>query len=509
MNKLTGLFIVLLIVFVGGIFAYQTYSEFRIDVPERHYAILIRKTGLDLENNQEVAPTADHKGLQLEIKNEGRYTANPYVYDWRVYPMIQIPENKMGVRVRLYGDDLPYANYVAMTDTQKGIVKEVLRPGRYAINAVIRGEEDKRPKDYVEIIELYEPIVIPAGFRGVLTNLAGPLPETPNTLLSPEGFRGVQEKALEPGTYYLNPYMYQINIVDCRSQRYNLGGSTGKEMGFPSKDGFWITLDGIVEFRVNPDKVAEFYVVYNDVANGDEIDEEIVQKIIMPNARSFCRLHGSNSSGRDFIGGETRGGFQTAFQDALRAQCKGQHIEIVQALVTKIIPPEAIADPVRRREVAHQRKSQFIQEELQQKQEALLATEKALVLQKQQLVQAQQEVNSLTTKAEQDQEVAVTLANQRLEVAKEKLEAAKDEAASITAAKRAEAAIINFQNEADAAGWKKAVEAFNNDGNAYAQYVMHQKLAPSFRSIMSNTADSPLMKIFENFNNKNTPKVVK
>lgn len=509
MNKLTGLVVVALVVFIGGFFAYQTYSEFRIDVPERHYAILIRKTGLDLENNQEVAPTPDHKGIQLEIKNEGRYTANPYVYDWRIYPMIEIPGNKMGVRVRLYGDDLPYADFVAVSDNQKGIVKEVLRPGRYALNAVIRGEENKRPADFVEIIELYDPVVIPAGFRGVLTNLAGPMPENTNTLLSPEGFRGVQEKALEPGTYYLNPYMYQINIVDCRSQRYNLGGASGKEMGFPSKDGFWVSLDGIVEFRVNPDKVAEFYVVYNDTDNGDAVDTEIVQKIIMPNARSFCRLHGSNSSGRDFIGGETRGGFQTAFQEALRSQCKGQYIEIVQALVTRIVPPEAIADPVRRREVAHQRKGQFIQEELQQKQEALLATENALVLQKQQLVAAQQEVVTVTTKAEQDQEVAITLANQKLAVAKEKLEAAKDEAAAILAAKTAEASIINFENEAEAAGWKKAVAAFNGDGNAYAQYVMHQKLAPAFRSIMSNTSDSPLMKIFENFNNKNTPKVVK
>ena len=48
------------------------------------------------------------------------------------------------------------------------------------------------------------------------------------------------------------------------------------------------------------------------------------------------------------------------------------------------------------------------------------------------------------------------------------------------------------------AGWKKAVEALGNDGEAYARYVLYQKLAPGYRAIMTNTADSPLMEVFQN-----------
>jgi len=40
------------------------------------------------------------------------------------------------------------------------------------------------------------------------------------------------------------------------------------------------------------------------------------------------------------------------------------------------------------------------------------------------------------------------------------------------------------------------VEAFHGDGNAVARYVLYQKLAPGFRKIMTNTADSPRMEIF-------------
>ena len=485
---------------VLGLILFISYLMFRVDVPERQMAIFINKTGLDVENGDEFAPTPDHKGVQLEIKTEGRYSINPYAQEARVYPMVEVPENKLGVRVRLYGDDLPYGHFVATTDKQKGVVKEILNPGRYAINAMVKGKESDRPyKDYVEIVELYDPVTIPAGYRGIVTNLAGPMPEKPNDVLAPKGFRGVQEETLEPGTYYLNPYMYTVYALDCRSHRFNL--AEGKDMGFPSKDGFWVFLDGIIEFRVQPDKAAWFYVLYNEDRNGTRIDEEIINKIILPNARSFCRTKGSNSSGREFIGGETRTNFQNAFEASMIQACGAQGIDIMQALITRIIPPEAIADPVRKREVAHQQEQQYKQETLQQQQEALLAVEKALVEQKKQLVAAEQENAKVTTAADQQQQVDVTLANQRMEVAQRNLDAAKDQAAAITSAKKAEAAVITFENEAAAAGWKKSIEALGGDGEELARYVLYQKLAPAYRSMQVNTADSPLMRIFENFRN--------
>ena len=95
--------------------------------------------------------------------------------------------------------------------------------------------------------------------------------------------------------------------------------------------------------------------------------------------------------------------------------------------------------------------------------------------------------------------VALAEAYRDKEVAEKKLEAARDQAEAMLAKAAAEAAVIGFANEADAAGWKKAVEALGNDGEAYARYVLYQKLAPGYRSIMVNTADSPLMEIFRTF----------
>ncbi|MEZ6128131.1 MAG: SPFH domain-containing protein [Planctomycetaceae bacterium] len=471
------------------------YSSFRIDVGSGEIAVLTHKVGLDLTNGQEVAPSAEHKGIQKDVLTEGRYFYNPYSWSWRVVKQTEIVSGEMGVMISLTGDDLGYGEYLAKLDsdgnaTTKGIMPGVLNPGRYPINP------------HLYSVEVHKPVTIPAGFKGVITNLAAPLAEEPNRLLVDAGERGVQEETLEPGTHYLSPYVYRVDLVDCRSQRFNLGEEG--DMGFPSKDGFWVSLDGIIEFRVNPEKAAEVYVLFNQSENGPAIDEEIVRTVIMPNARSFCRLQGSSSSGRDFIQGQTRTEFQQSFEISMREACEPLGIEIIQALITRIRPPEQIATPVRQREIAKQEELQYKQQTLQQESEQKLAIGKAMVEQKQALVAASQMVVQITTQALQEQEVALTKANEELAVSQLKLDASIDEAAALEARGKAAADVVRFDNEAEAAGWKKAVEAFSGDGQSYAQYVMFQKLSSSYRRIMVNTADSPIMNIFEAFN-KATP----
>lgn len=507
---IVGLFLAGLFFVIGG---YIIYTQFRIDVPAKHFAVLTRKTGIDLTNDQEISPDATlkkavHKGLQREVLPEGRYFYNCYHWNWKIYPMVEIPADSMGVRIRLYGEDLPPGDFMSTSEKHKGIIQEVLKPGRYAINALVIDRITKKPigpprykSDYIEIIELWEPKVIPAGYKGIVTNLAGPMPKDPNKLLVEADHRGPQQTTLDEGTYYLNPYTIRINAIDTRSLRFDL--SQGGVMMFPSKDGFPITLDGVIEFRVIPETAAQTYVTYNDVSNDEltstEIADEIINKVIMPNARAFCRLRGSNTSAREFIGGETRAAFQKEFQTKITETCKEQGIEIVQALITTIKPPEAIAEPLRDRELAVQKKGQYKQETLQKDQEAVLATETALIEQKKELINAEREIIKQITLAKQEQGVALEEAERDKEVAQEELEAAKDKALAILAKTRAEAAVIGFENVADAAGWKRTVEAFGGDGSSFGRYVLYQKLAPGFKKIMTNTADSPLMKVFDNF----------
>jgi hypothetical protein len=475
------------------------YDECRIDVPNKHMAILTRKTGEDLEQGVIIAPTEAYKGVQKEVKAEGRYYYNPYDWDWQIVPQVEIPEGKLGVRIRMYGEDLAAGELIAWKDTQKGIVAEVLRPGRYAINAYVAEKGDREPprQNCAEMVELHEPVTIPAGFKGLITDLTAAMPKEINELLSDKGERGVQSETLEPGTYYLNPYLQEVRLVDCRSQRHNL-----TDIGFPTKDGFWVSLEAIIEFRVKPDKAASTYILYNEEREGKALAQEIINKVILPNARAYTRLRGSNHSGKEFIAGNTRVMFQEDFQKTMKSTCDDQGIEIIQALITTIKPPEKIADPVRRLQIALQQEAQYKKEIDQQLAEQELAVQKATVLQKRAVVAAEQEVVVVTTEAKKKQEVALIDANTRLAVAEQKLMAAKDQAAAMMAKGKADADVVSFANQAEAAGWKKSVAAFSGDGNEFARWTLYKKLASAFRSMMINTENSPLMDVFKAFDSK-------
>lgn len=493
-------------VVVLAVLGMAIYHNCRIDVGTGQMAVLTVKTGKDITNGDEVAPSLNHKGVQARFLMEGRYFMNPfeegprffnpYDWDWDVIDQTTIPEGKLGILVSLVGDDPGYGEFLGAVDKsdasgsnqigtpiRKGIIPEVLIPGRYAINP------------HLFRLEIGEPVTIEAGYRGVVTNLAGALPENPNELLVKPGERGVQLETLKEGTQQVNPYVKRISKVDCRSQRFNL--AENKDMGFPSKDGFWVSLDGRIQFRVNPEQAAEVYVIYNEDENGDAIDEEIIRKIIMPNARSFCRLAGSDKLGKDFIEGETRMEFEESFQTAMREACEPLGIEIQEALITRINPPEQIAEPIQQRENARLEEQKYQSQITQQEAEKQLAIDKAEAKQISALVEIEQEIIKFVTEAMREQEIAKTKAGEKLAVATLKLEAAKDEAEAITARGRAVADVIGYENKADAAGWKRAVEAFSGNGDEYAQFVLYQKLASAYRRIMINTADSPIMRMFE------------
>lgn len=484
---------------------YVLYASFRIDVGTGQMGVLIRKNGLDQNNFDEVAPSLSHKGVQQRVLTEGRYFYNPYVWDWRVIDQPSIPAGKLGVLVSLTGDDLKYGEYIGELDKdafsrgefipkRKGIIAEVLTSGRKLINP------------HLFRLEEHDPIIINPGFRGVVTNLTGTATVS-NKLLAKAGERGVQPTTLGEGTHYVNPYVTRINQIDCRSQRFNLAES--KTFGFPSKDGFWVSLDGRIQFRVNPEKAAEVYVIYNETENGDSVHDEIVRDIILPNARSFCRLKGSAKLGKDFIDGKTRTVFEKEFADAMKKACEPLGIEIQEALITTIRPPEQIAKPIQDRESARLEEKKYVEQIKQQKAERSLAEQVALVTQKGALVEVEQKIVKIVTQAKREQEVAVTKANESLAVAKLKLDAAKDEAAAIVSRGEADAAVIGFENQADAAGWRQAVLAFDGNGLAYAQFVLSQKLSTAYRRIMINTQDSPLMKMFDGFGERSGEPVKK
>jgi regulator of protease activity HflC (stomatin/prohibitin superfamily) len=465
------------------------YNQCKIEVGTGEQAVLIRREGRDLNSDMELSPPplangTYYKGVQPGVLTEGRYFYNPYFWAWETDKQFLVPDGRCGVRVALQGKPLPPGAVLAGKG-EKGIMPGVLEPGaRVPYNW------------YAEQIELHDPVIIPPGSRGVVINVAGALPKDANVILVGPGERGVQKDTLPPGTHYLNPYEKRVSVVDCRSKKFNLGQDS--DMDFLSADGFAVTLDGVVEFRVMPERAPEVFVLYNEDKNGDAIDDEIISKIITPESRSICRIGGSRLTGGQFISGDDRLVFQRDLERSLKENCRKQGIEILNVSITSIQPPQEIATPIRAREVAKQERLRYQQERLQQLSEAQLKVQQLRAEQKKQLVEAEQTVVEQTTRAAQDQSVAVLLAEQKRQVAETQLEAATNQASALVAGGQAAADVIRFKNKAELAGLAARVQAFDGDGSALAQNILLGKLAPAFRSILSNS-EGPLMDLFGQF----------
>ena len=63
----------------------------RIEPGNGEIAVLIRKTGERLPPGEVIARKPEQQGIQLEVLGEGRYFRNPYIWDWEILPITDVP----------------------------------------------------------------------------------------------------------------------------------------------------------------------------------------------------------------------------------------------------------------------------------------------------------------------------------------------------------------------------------------------------------------------------------
>jgi regulator of protease activity HflC (stomatin/prohibitin superfamily) len=499
----------LLAVAVGLVLAYGLYywEIRRVVVPADHVLILMKKDGTrSLPDQQVVIPRppdrvkeparfaewdktyGDANGICEQVLPEGTYFGfSPFDYEREVVPIARVgalvPNGKVGVVVKKFGKPLPPGQVLADPDKdQRGPLPQLLYPGRY--------NEYANPHAYQ--IKLFDPVIIEPGQEGVVTLMAARPPKDPNQYLVATGEQGTQPDREPPGFRYVNLFEKRVIPVDVRSQKFEMVGN--ESITFPSSDSFTIRMQGFVEWRILPEHLPRMYVQY---AEGSSLIPYLEEKVILPYARSYCRLVGSQYAARDFITGDTKLKFQQEFERLLRKQCLDQGIEVRQALVRDIEPPQAIKDPINDREIAKEQILQYDQQILVAQTQAELTTQEQMADQNKAIGDANRQVVTILKKAEQEKDVAVTKANQGLAVAKLRLDAAQKEADALLQRGQAEAAVILLQKEAEAKPLAQQVHAFG-DGHAYAQYFFYQKMAGSIKTVMTTT-DGPFGEIFKQF----------
>lgn len=489
--------VALLVLVVAGWGAVEWFV-FRAEVDPNEILVLVSKTGRSLPSElqerfgdqvvlypQLVRAIAEHtgeseervrehyKGIRYEVFAEGRYFFNPYYYHRIKMPATLIGQGEVGVLIRKYGRPLPFPKTVATDEDERGPVAQELRPGRYNIN-LLAYEVQKFPA-----------IHIPEGHVGVVTLLSGNEPRVKNTYTVEPGEQGVQRETLPPGLEYYNPYLKHIQIVDVRSHKYDLLG--GEAIHFPSNDSFLITIEGTIEWAVRPDHVAEVTVAYGD-------EEDILHKIILPNARSISRIEGSKLRAKEFIGGRTRTAFQDRFLAELKRESWKQGIDIKSALVRDIQVPSEIATLISQREQADQEMQRSTNQMEEARSEARLVEERERQQQNAAVGTARRDVVTLVKDAEERKVIAVTQAERQLAVAELAVQAAEKQATALRARGEADANVILLNYQARAEPLERAVRAFG-DGTTYARQFFLLRVAPSIQSILSNT-EGPFADIF-------------
>jgi len=461
----------------------------RIEVAPDELVVLYRKVGQPLPASaegqvvlfpgllkklNEAPDSTRYKGVYYQPLTAGRHFRDPFVWGRAVVPVTVIGQDEVGILVRKFGSAMPPGKAVTDIGTdERGPIREVLKPGRHNINT------------FAYDVKRVKPVVILAGKVGVQTLLSGAPPQNPNVYVVATGELGTQPEVLPPGLYYNNPYEKRIDIIDVRSHMLDLRQEGSVQ--FPSNDSFLIQLEATVEYAVQPEKAP--YVM---VAIGEH--PQVVNRIILPNMNSLSRIEGSKLYARDFIGGETRTAFQNRIFSALRQTCREQGIDIRAVLIRRIVTPAEISGPISDRQVADQQVNQYTSEMKVAKSDSLLVEQEEMQKQNKEIGEANREVVSIITEAEQLKSVALTEARKRLAVAKLTLDAAREQAAAIEARGQADADVMRLEFEAQARPLRDAVAAFG-DGESYAQFHFYQKLAPSLKNVLDST-DGPLADVF-------------
>ncbi len=487
----------LVAVLLGAMVVYGAYFWLvrRVVVGPGQVMVLMKKDGgRSLPGDQIIIPRApdrekdaaayadwekrfgDVNGILEQVYPEGTYFGfSPFDYERDIIDIgatAVVPPAKVGVVVKKFGQPLPHGQILAdPAKDERGPLPMILRPGRY----------NEYANPYAYEVKQIDPISIDPGHRGVVTLLASAESAQPNRYLVDEGQRGVQRATEPEGFLYVNPFAKRVTPVSIRSHRFEMSGTDA--IRFPSSDSFDIKLEGFVEWSIVPDRLPQAYVQYGE---GNELVPCLEEKVILPYARSFCRLVGSQYLARDFIAGDTKLKFQQEFEDKLREACEKQGIEILQALVRDIEPPNQIKDPINEREVAKQQIHSLEQQIQVAKSQAELATQEQMALQNQQMGEATKQVVTVVKKSERERDVALTEARQKLAVAKLRLDAAQKEADALVAKGQADAAVVLLNKQAEAEPLRQQVAAFG-DGNNYARYFFYQKVAPSMKSILTTT----------------------
>jgi uncharacterized membrane protein YqiK len=337
------------------------------------------------QNGEAFLTNAGQQGPQIEVILPGRYRINTELFNVQVQPATIVQANQVGLVTAKDGAPLASGELVASvveghsdfqdasaflaSGGQRGPQYDLLKPGTYYVNPLMFD------------VKLDNVIVVERGEVAVLVSNVGREPQlmTEDERLGfgqeryvvPAGFRGIQAEVAGPGVYYLNRWAYIAYIIPTTNLTIDWAdkgtmSDPGEPAGGPghlqlfnplaviSKDGFEMRVSVKVVIRVRPDQAPLMVAKIGSI-------EKLIDNVIHPMIDSSFRNQASSTEAMNFM--QDRALEQAKAEARAREELEKYHVECVSVLISQIILPQELMEIQTRRVIAAQQQAMFVEQQ--------------------------------------------------------------------------------------------------------------------------------------------------
>ena len=336
-------------------------------------------------------------GPQIDVILPGRYRVNTDLFSVEVQPATIVVANQVGLITAKDGAPLPEGELVAIhvdghndfqdasaflaNGGQRGPQFDLLKPGTYYINPLMFD------------VKVDDIAFVQRGEVAVLVSNVGKEPEDlpheerlgdgRERYVVPAGFRGIQAEVAGPGVYYLNRWAYIAYIIpttnltiDWADEEVSDGRGSGQggaalqrlqlfnPLAVISRDGFEMRVSVKVVIRVRPDQAPLMVAKIGSIEN-------LIDHVIHPMIDSSFRNQASSTEAMNFM--QDRALEQTKAEQRTQQELLKYHVECVSVLISQIILPQELMEIQTKRVIAAQQQAMFVEQ--QKSEQERIATE--------------------------------------------------------------------------------------------------------------------------------------
>lgn len=231
-------------------------------IPKGKIGVLIAQDGRKLREDAVLAEDDEidektgklirmgEKGIRKKILEPGTYPINTKYFTVELHDALNVNSGKVGILTRKIGDSAPSGQIlVPRQSNYRGIIKEVVEPGIQYMHP------------YIYEWQIVDAVIIPAGKIGVLTGKVGKLPPPGTILVNRDSeYQGIIREVLDPGMYYLNPYEFEVQMINAVSIPDGFVGVMIAKTGKPAPEDQLLVGEGYRGVRKDYLKAGLYYI---------------------------------------------------------------------------------------------------------------------------------------------------------------------------------------------------------------------------------------------------------